>query len=50
MNRSNHFKQRGAAMLPGHLGIVITHVAVGEVLAEMSVRHAHAEGALPQDG
>lgn len=26
-------------MLPGHLGIVITHGAAGEVRAEMAVRH-----------
>ena len=32
------FNQRGAAMLPGHLGIVITHMEAGEVRAEMPVR------------
>jgi uncharacterized protein (TIGR00369 family) len=35
----HEFNQRAAAMLPGHLGIVITHVAAGEVRAEMPVRH-----------
>lgn len=33
------FNQRGAAMLPGHLGIVITRIAPSEVHAEMPVRH-----------
>lgn len=39
MHTPDHFNQRGAAMLPGHLGIVITHVEAGEVRAEMPVRH-----------
>ncbi len=34
------FNQRGAAMLPGHLGIVITQMEAGEVRAEMPVRTA----------
>ena len=35
----HEFNQRGAAMLPGHLGIVITHAEAGEVRGEMAVRH-----------
>ncbi len=35
----HEFNQRAAAMLPGHLGIVITRVEPGEVHAEMRVRH-----------
>jgi 1,4-dihydroxy-2-naphthoyl-CoA hydrolase len=31
------FNQRGAGKLPGHLGIVITEVAVGELRAELPV-------------
>jgi 1,4-dihydroxy-2-naphthoyl-CoA hydrolase len=31
------FNQRGAGKLPGHLGIVITHVAASEVRAELAV-------------
>ena len=34
------FNQRGAANLPGLLGIVITYSAVGEVRAELPVREA----------
>jgi 1,4-dihydroxy-2-naphthoyl-CoA hydrolase len=32
-----HFNQRGQGKLPGHLGIVITHIARGECRAEMAV-------------
>jgi uncharacterized protein (TIGR00369 family) len=39
MLTAHDFNQRGAAMLPGHLGIVVTRVAGGEVHAEMPVRH-----------
>jgi len=35
----HEFNQRGAAMLPGLMGIVITHQDAGEVRAEMTVRH-----------
>jgi uncharacterized protein (TIGR00369 family) len=35
-----HFNQRGAGHLPGHLGVVITHVGVGEVRSELAVRKA----------
>ena len=38
MISAEHFNQRGAAMMPGHLGIVITGVVDGEVRAEMPVR------------
>jgi 1,4-dihydroxy-2-naphthoyl-CoA hydrolase len=38
MTSAHDFNQRGAAMLPGHLGIVITGVEGGEVRAEMPVR------------
>ena len=40
MISAHEFNQRGAAMLPGHLGIVITHIGEGEVRAELPVRHA----------
>ena len=33
-----HFNKFGADNLPGHLGIVITHVAAGEVKSELLVR------------
>ncbi|MCY7308030.1 MAG: PaaI family thioesterase [Rhodoferax sp.] len=33
-----HFNQRGADHLPGHLGIVITHVGKLEVQSELPVR------------
>jgi len=39
MHTPHDFNQRGAAMLPGHLGIVITHMESGEVRAELPVRH-----------
>ncbi len=39
MITAHDFNQRGAAMLPGHLGIVITRIGEGEVHAEMPVRH-----------
>lgn len=32
-----HFNTRGAANLPGHLGIVITHVDASEVRSELQV-------------
>ena len=32
------FNQRGVGCLPGHLGMVVTHVARGEVRIEMAVR------------
>jgi 1,4-dihydroxy-2-naphthoyl-CoA hydrolase len=32
------FNQRGVGHLPGHLGIVITHVGPGELRAELAVR------------
>lgn len=32
------FNQRGVGHLPGHLGIVITHVGEGEIRAELAVR------------
>ncbi|MCZ8253185.1 MAG: PaaI family thioesterase [Hylemonella sp.] len=38
MISAHELNQRGQAMLPGHLGIVITHMATGEVRAEMPVR------------
>jgi len=38
MLSSHDFNQRGAAMLPGHLGLVITLVEAAEVRAEMPVR------------
>lgn len=33
----DHFNKRGAENLPGHLGIVITHVSESEVRAELPV-------------
>lgn len=38
MISAHELNQRGQAMLPGHLGIVITHMGAGEVRAEMPVR------------
>jgi 1,4-dihydroxy-2-naphthoyl-CoA hydrolase len=35
-----HFNQRGADFLPGHLGIVVTHVGPNEVRAELQIRKA----------
>jgi 1,4-dihydroxy-2-naphthoyl-CoA hydrolase len=35
-----HFNQRGVGHLPGHLGIVITHVGAREVRSELAVRQA----------
>jgi 1,4-dihydroxy-2-naphthoyl-CoA hydrolase len=35
-----YFNSRGATRLPGHLGIVITHVADGEVRATLEVKEA----------
>ena len=34
----DHFNQRGVGKLPGHLGIVITHVGPGAVHAELPLR------------
>jgi 1,4-dihydroxy-2-naphthoyl-CoA hydrolase len=33
-----HFNQLGAAQLPGHLGIVVTHLVPGEVHAELPIK------------
>ena len=38
MLTADHFNQRGADFLPGHLGVVITHVGPNEVRAELQVR------------
>jgi uncharacterized protein (TIGR00369 family) len=38
MHTPDHFNHFGSDNLPGHLGIVVTHVAVGEVRAELAVR------------
>ena len=35
------FNKRGAGHLPGHLGIVITHVGQGEIHAELQVKPSH---------
>jgi len=40
MTTPEQFNQRGAENLPGLLGIVITHSAVGEVRAELPLREA----------
>ncbi len=37
MYTTDTFNQVGAGALPGHLGMVITHVAIGEVHGEMVV-------------
>jgi len=39
MLSAHDFNQRAAAMLPGHLGIVLTRVGQGEAHGEMPVRH-----------
>jgi uncharacterized protein (TIGR00369 family) len=38
MPDADRYNQAGAIHLPGHLGIVVTHVAEGEVHAELPVR------------
>ncbi|HEV6963796.1 MULTISPECIES: PaaI family thioesterase [Roseateles] len=38
MPDADRYNQAGATHLPGHLGIVVTHVAAGEVHAELPVR------------
>ena len=35
------FNQRGTENLPGHLGLVVTHVAASELRAEMAVKKLH---------
>ncbi len=37
---ADQFNQRGANALPGHLGMVVTHVGAEEVRAELAVRPA----------
>jgi 1,4-dihydroxy-2-naphthoyl-CoA hydrolase len=36
----DHFNQRGQGFLPGHLGVVVTHVGLNEVRTELQVRRA----------
>ena len=36
-NLAEQFNQRGATALPGHLGMVVTHVSKAEVRAELEV-------------
>ncbi len=51
MFEHSHFNQLGAAQLPGHLGIVVTHVAPGEVHAELPVKpHLMAPNGFLQAG
>jgi len=38
MITSDQFNQRGATCLPGHLGILVTHVSTTEVRAELPVK------------
>jgi uncharacterized protein (TIGR00369 family) len=38
MLSSDHFNQRGADFLPGHLGIVIRGIEAGKVISELAVR------------
>jgi 1,4-dihydroxy-2-naphthoyl-CoA hydrolase len=38
MITSDQFNQRGATSLPGHLGILVTHVSAAEVRAELPVK------------
>jgi len=40
MPNASQFNQRGASHLPGHLGIVITHVGAKQVRAELPIRQA----------
>lgn len=40
MPNASQFDQRGASHLPGHLGIVITHVGAKQVRAELPIRQA----------
>lgn len=37
-SQANHFNQLGASTLPGHLGLVITHVSPEEVRSELAVK------------
>ena len=37
MSSPEQFNKRGADSLPGHLGVVITHVGASEIRAEMAV-------------
>jgi len=38
MITSEEFNKRGATSLPGHLGIIVTHVGTGEVRSELEVK------------
>ena len=38
MSATDHFNQIGIGRLPGHLGIVVTHVEAAEVRAELPVQ------------
>lgn len=38
MPTPDHFNQLGAGTLPGHLGLVITHVSATEVRSELTVK------------
>ncbi|MDP3825624.1 MAG: PaaI family thioesterase [Polaromonas sp.] len=40
----DHFNRLGADTLPGHLGIVVTHVGVSELEAQMPVRKSQMAG------
>ncbi|MDP2451694.1 PaaI family thioesterase [Polaromonas sp.] len=40
----DHFNRLGADTLPGHLGIVVTHVGVSELEAQMPVRKSLMAG------
>jgi uncharacterized protein (TIGR00369 family) len=41
MNTLESFNKRGAGKLPGHLGIVFTHVGRSEVLGELALKELH---------
>lgn len=41
MNSLESFNKRGAGKLPGHLGIVFTHVGRSEVLGEIALKELH---------
>jgi len=38
MITSEEFNKRGATSLPGHLGIIVTHIGTGEVRSELEVK------------
>ena len=40
MSKTHHFNEIGVGRLPGHLGIIVTHVDTAEIRAELPVQAA----------